>query len=179
MKYRETFKLTYVGKPSYQIDYENQNVKCHLTVKIITPDALFSNKIMDTTVISTNGYSKCDENDIFNVEIGKKIALARAEEKIYLKAKNLINQAAKDAAVFARSAEKFEDKCYRVCAHNDDYVDQFCFASHPSNKNKPCDNKCSKKEAQPRDAQGRFMPYPENKKQNADTAIIKIRINRY
>lgn len=187
MKYRENFKLAYQGKPSYQIDEERKSVKCHLTVKIITPDSLYANKIMDTTVISANGYSKCDDKDKFDVNVGKKIALARAESLAYHKAEVLINQCVLDAYNFIDAAEIFADKSNFVQAHNKNYVTRN-FGPWPTIKKLHSENKNTAYKNQPRDNMGRFMPKEsandccktaentcDNKKQ---TVGITLKINR-
>jgi hypothetical protein len=174
MKYRENFKLAYNKKPSYQVDYDKKTVKCHLTCKIITPDAINSNKIMDSVVISANGYAKCDEHDTFSVEVGKKIALARAESLAYHKARVLINQCAEDAYAFVIAAEMFEDKSTFVEEHNENYIKRNFGPfekkqpRNPKNgqfmpKNSDCDKKCYDNGitndsyiTQPRDENGRF-----------------------
>ena len=144
MKYRENFKLAYENKPNYQVDEKKKSVKCHLTCKIIAPDSLHANKIMDNVIITANGYAKCDNKDVFNPETGKKIALARAESLAYHKAAVLIRQCAFDAEKFLDAAMDFEDKSDFVQEHNDCYIKrQFCTTS----------NCCDKK----RDDKGRFV----------------------
>ena len=164
MKYRENFKLAYQNKPSYQIDEENKSVKCHLTVKVITPDSLFANKIMDTTVITANGYAKCDDMDKFNHEVGKRIALARAESLAYHKAEVIIRNCAYDALKFIVASDKFEDKSNFVQVHNKQYIAKN-FGPCPQIKKdvKCCEKKNDSYKNQPRDSMGRFMPKEEVK----------------
>lgn len=157
MKYRENFKLVYQGKPSYEINNERETVKCHLTVKIVTPDSLYANKIMDTTVITANGYSKCDDKDTFSVEVGKKIALARAESLAYHKAEVLINKCVYEAYNFIDSAEMFCEKSNFVQAHNRNYVRKN-FGPWPTSTKLGCEKKNTSYKNQPRDSMGRFMP---------------------
>lgn len=178
MKYRENFKLTYVGQPSYQIDAEKKSVKCHLTVKIITPDSLFANKLMDTTVITANGYAKCDNTDKFNPEIGKRISLARAESLAYHKAQVLIRQCVNDAFNFIDAAEKFEDKSEFVQVHNKGYI-QKSFGPKPTIKKmaKCCEKKNDNYKNQPRDNMGRFMPKDNVKVDNNKTVEDSCRNN--
>lgn len=135
MKFRENFKLVYHNKPSYLIDEEKKTVKCHLTCKIVAPDALFANKIMDNTVITANGYAKCDERDEFDVTVGKKIALARAESLAYHKAVVLIRQCFDDIERFVVAALNFTDKSEFVQEHNEFYV------SRNYGPQKPCRKK--------------------------------------
>lgn len=157
MKYRENFKLTYCGQPSYEVFNKNKGVRCNLTVKIITPDSLNANKIMDTTIITAKGYAKCDDKDVFNIETGKKIALARAESLAYHKAEVLIDKCVNDAYNFIDSAEKFANKSDYVQSHNKSYVKRK-YGPCPTFKSiNECDKKSSYKN-QPRDSKGRFMP---------------------
>lgn len=178
MNYRDEFKVSFVKQPAYYVDEKKKSVKCYLTCDIKTPNALYGNQIMNNTRISATGYAKCGSQDEFNVHTGKKIALARAEEKIYLKAKHMAKQAKKDAEVFIKAADKFEQKCYRVCAHNEDYIDQFCLATHP-NYVTPKQIANSRKIAQPRDAHGRYMSYEtKDNSKSTNSNVIKIKINR-
>jgi hypothetical protein len=207
MNYRDEFKVSFVNKPNYYIDTDKRTVKCYLTCDIKTPNALYGNQVLYNTRISASGYAKCDGKDLFDPEVGKKIALARAEEKIYFKALHMAKKAKKDAEVFINAFDKFEDKCYRVCAHNEDYIDQYCFASHPKfkgNTKKSTVNEhvhkylSDKAKAQPRDEQGRFTACTDSQEikvcdKNKDVTcknlhgindhsqgqgVIKIKINR-
>lgn len=171
-KFNENFKLVYYGEPRYEINYENKTVKCHLTVKIITPDSLYANKIMDTTLMSANGYAKCDNMDKFDVETGKRIALTRAESLAYHKAMVLIRKCTDDMLRIFEAAERFENKSKYVQKHNEHYIK----ANYG-----PRDEKCVKKNVctQPRDEKGRFLPKTEPvndccKKSNG----ISIKINK-
>lgn len=158
MKYRENFKLTYYGQPTYEVFNENKGVKCHLTVKIVTPDSLNANKIMDTTIITANGYAKCDDKDTFNIETGKRIALARAESLAYHKAEVLINKCVIDAYNFIDSAERFENKSNYVQSHNKSYI-RSKYGPWPTIKKL---NGNSSYKNQPRDSMGRFLPKDKN-----------------
>lgn len=173
--YRNAFKITYVREPYYHIDAARKSVKCYLTCDLKTPDALYGSKPLENVRFFTTGYAKCDDKDAFNVETGKKIALARAESKVYLKAKHMVKDAVKDCLTFLDAAEKFENKCYRICAHNEDYVDQYSLASHPNYKGAEV-KKEVKTNTQPRDEHGRFKSF--EKKEEPKATVIKIRINR-
>ena len=200
MNYRDTFKLSFYKEPSYYVDYKNKSVKCYLTCIVKTPDFQYGNKILENTRISANGYSKCDGHDVFDEYTGKKIALARAEQKVYIKALHMINAAMNDVQKFADAYSKFGKKCWDVCAHNEGYIDQFCSATneHYGERvlNSIQDNTEKKhcKNVQPRDEHGRFMPFCDvnTKGEDSKTAVnvfekkndkkpvgVRITINRH
>ena len=143
----------------------------------------------------TKGYAKCDEKDEFDPEVGKRIALARAESRLYWKARTEVNAAIKDAEKMIRGGKKFVSKAYRVMAHNEMYLGQYC----PPKKKSTSKLLSDKAKAQTRDEKGRFTActktettcqnnnkatkqgydkkcFENNKKSN--TGEIKIRINR-
>lgn len=189
MKFRENFKLAYQNKPSYQVDKERKSVKCHLTCKIITPDSLFANKIMDNVVITANGYAKCDEQDNFDVNTGMKIALARAESLAYHKAKVLIMQCIKDIERFATAAFDFDEKSNFVRMHNDIYIKSNFGPWPPRRKreitptqieveldNKQCEKHCDDKCNKP--CCDKNKDCCENKCKPDNSGVIRLNVRR-
>jgi len=192
--YRDDFKVKFTKKPQYTIDEENKTVKCYLTCDVIVPTGISGNQFMYNFRTFAKGYAKCDNKDRFNPEIGKKIALARAESKIYWKVRTEVKNAVRDAKQFVLAGGKFISKAHRVIDHNNDYISNY---TNPSKEfeidvDEDLIRKVfsAKAKSQPRDEQGRFTACTENRcsshKNNCDnknqqknsTGSIKITINR-
>jgi len=184
MKYRDDFKIRFTKKPYFFVDNETKTVKCYLQGDVVTPNGLSGNRFMDNFRMFATGYAKCDKNDIFDVEIGKKIALARAESKLYWKVRTEVIAAKNDALKFITGANRFINKAKNVCKHNEDYIEKNFIS-------------VNKAKTQPRDNKGRFTSNtnkskPSNTNESKpcthkcanDTTtlsgdkVIKIKINR-
>lgn len=152
MKYRDDFKIRFTRKPEFTVDEKNKTVKCYLTGDVIVPNGLTGNHFMENFRTFAKGYAKCDEKDTFNPEIGKKIALARAESKLYWKVRTEVKAAIRDAKKFIEGGEKFVSKAYRVIGHNEVYVSKYC----PSKKKTTSQILSEKAKSQTRDEKGRF-----------------------
>lgn len=183
MKYRDDFKVKFTKKPDFTIDKENKTVKCYLSCDVMVPTGISGNQFMMNFRTFSKGYAKCDNKDTFNPEIGKKIALARAESKLYWKVRTAVKEARRDAKVFIGSADRFISKALRVIGHNEDYINKYCISKPEKNL------KLSEKaKNQSRDELGRFTACTQNnntceKQQNKSCTCnqnneIKITINR-
>lgn len=73
------------------------------------------------------GVAKCDPRDVFDVELGKSIARARAEADAYLKAKRKLSRQYDMAVAYLNALTDFEEKAYRCAAHNDEFVDRLLY----------------------------------------------------
>ena len=194
-KYRDDFKIRFTRKPEFTIDAKEKTVKCYLTGDVIVPTGLSGILFMENFRTFAKGYAKCDEKDKFDPEVGKRIALARAESRLYWKARTEVNAAIKDAERIIKGGKKFVSKAYRVIAHNEMYLGQYC----PPKKKNTSKFLSDKAKAQTRDEKGRFTActktettcqnnnkatkqgydkkcFDNNKKSN--TGEIKIIINR-
>lgn len=200
--YRDDFKVRFTNKPQYTIDEENKTVKCYLTCDVIVPTGISGNQFMYNFRTFAKGYAKCDDKDAFNPEIGKKIALARAESKIYWKVRTEVKNAVRDAKQFVKAGNKFILKACRVVDHNNDYISNYVNPSREFEIDVDEDliRKVfsAKAKAQPRDEQGRFTActdsnkykfydknrdasnkgHYDNRKTHAKPGSIKITINR-
>lgn len=72
------------------------------------------------------GVAKCDKDDVFDVNIGKKVAQAKAESQMYKDAADyMINTLAKFETHVGSDIVDFLDKADRTIAHNDEYIRKF------------------------------------------------------
>ena len=134
MKYNGKFKVRFEGEPMFHINEKKGVVTCRLKCFLETPSTqafwLDYPHICNTN-ISGIGIAKCNKEDVFDENRGKRIALARAENDCYLKAARYLNEQGAMLNSLLCGIEEFTDKAYGCCAHNDDYVDSLVFASHP------------------------------------------------
>ena len=80
------------------------------------------------------GIAKCAPGDTFDVERGKRIALARAENTAYVSALKPPDKFMEQIAFIVNAYEDFNDKAYHACAHNEDYIDSLSYEAHPKYK---------------------------------------------
>lgn len=198
--YRDDFKVRFTKEPQYIVDEANKTVKCYLTCDVIVPTALSGGQLMENFRTYSKGYAKCDDKDKFNPEIGKKIALARAESKIYWRVRTEVKKALRDAKQFIKAGNKFICKTHRVIDHNQDYIKKFVEPQIVPEYDADMIRRAfsAKAKAQPRDEQGRFTActsdnkskvcdknrditnksHQSNRPQNENRGSIKIQINR-
>lgn len=152
MKYRDDFKIRFTRKPEFTVDEKNKTVKCYLTGDVIVPVNLSGKGFMENFRTFAKGYAKCDDKDKFDPEVGKRIALARAESRLYWKVRTEVKQAINDAKKFIIGGEKFVAKAYRVIGHNNMYIQQYCHVKKKSTS----EILSEKAKSQSRDEKGRF-----------------------
>lgn len=156
--YRDDFKVRFTKEPQYTIDEVNKTVKCYLTCDVIVPTSLSGGQLMYNFRTFAKGYAKCDDNDKFNPEIGKRIALARAESKLYWKVRTEVKLAIRDAKQFIKAGEKFICKTHRVMKHNEKYIENYVKPQIVPEFDKEMIKRAfsEKAKSQPRDGMGRF-----------------------
>lgn len=131
-----TFKIRFIYEPQFFVNEGNKTVTCKLDavldnsiMKILSDDAL----IAFDDHLSAATTAKCSPNDVFVIDRGKRIAMARAENKIYRQAHSRMNHwmtiFAKLVTKLGHSSNKFMDYSYR----NDDYIQQISDSNHPIN----------------------------------------------
>ena len=129
MENRNNIKLHFKS-PTYFVDEENKVVICHLKFKTSVPTTFklnmpWSDEGNPSFSQTVKAVAFVKENDDFNINVGKKVALAKAENKAYSYVLNYYKQA-KDKLCRALDAyDDFEDKVWRVKAHNVEYMRKF------------------------------------------------------
>lgn len=68
------------------------------------------------------GNAKCNKEDKFDFEIGRKIALARAESKAYKVNKKICNDMINDYTNKLKELIPFKDKAIACIEHNKEYI---------------------------------------------------------
>lgn len=80
------------------------------------------------------GMARCQDGDEFDVEKGKRIALAKAENNAYRLANSYLCDMIKEFAFYQASILKFQDKAFRHDVHNTDYIESLHNPDHPMYK---------------------------------------------
>ena len=86
--------------------------------------------------ITTTGIAKCSNGDVFDIERGKRIALAKAENKAYRKASRHLFELQKHLSFLNSCIDKFLSKSFHQCSHNDDFIQIISDTNHPEYKEK-------------------------------------------
>ena len=84
----------------------------------IHEDPTLTEQVVKTVVFAKNG-------DKFDVNIGKKVALAKAENQAYSYVKNWMMLAHKEVVKTVRAMKDFKDKAEKVKNHNIEYMKKF------------------------------------------------------
>lgn len=117
--------------PEYIVDETNGVVICKLTFHCSVPNFVqfaskcsfhespfYAEQTVKTVVFAKN-------NDKFDVNIGKKVSLAKAENQAYSYVRNWAKTAQRGLAMALDAIEDFEFKVERVKKHNIEYMRKF------------------------------------------------------
>lgn len=117
-------------QPEYIVDEANGVVICKLKFIVTAPfmvrctmspiheDPTLTEQVIKTVVFAKNG-------DKFDANVGKKVALAKAENRAYSYVKNWMMLAHKEIVKTVRAMVDFKDKAEKVKAHNVEYMKKF------------------------------------------------------
>ena len=118
-------KLSF-SRPKYQT--VGNTVHCTLQYTVSVPGsysdvvAIVSN---DKLTFTATGKATCSGNDVFNKQIGRKIANARAEAKAYKHAQTLVKKQVKEVIKrYYDMTLEFDEKADFVQRHNVEYVNE-------------------------------------------------------
>ena len=134
----EQFKLSF-REPEYVINAENKEVKCTMRYTLKgNPKVLGLLKCMGNlwfgneynnpfiTGFESSYSAHVCEGDVFDVNIGKKIARTNAESNAYVQSSNLIwNMISKYSGILEYLHEGFYVKAQSVVDHNDEYLSPY------------------------------------------------------
>lgn len=127
---RNNIKITF-RQPQYIINEHVGVVICKLEFSVDAPKAV---NYASVGTINSSPYhfiqtakavSFAKDNDKFDVNVGKKVALAKAENKAYSYVKEWAKTAKKELSMCLDAIEDFEFKTERVKNHNVEYMKKF------------------------------------------------------
>lgn len=133
-----SFKV-HLEDPIYGVNKKKNVVYCVANVSVDTPyantDDVYINFYPKGSIKNkVVGVAKCSPNDNFDIEIGKRIAYARAENNAYKMVSNWVNEPIKFVNQMSLEAARFQIKAQRCIDHNKDYIDALTNPENPSYK---------------------------------------------
>jgi len=121
---RNEIKLKFI-EPEYIVDETNKIVVCKLTFFVLTPPNVDERCYPFRRMITVKSIARTCENDTFDINIGKKVSLAKAEQKAYAKTRKMCISKLKELSDVMAKLIMFCDKSFDVCDHNENYLKQF------------------------------------------------------
>ena len=127
---RNNIKISF-KQPEYVVDENNGVVICKLSFKIDAPTLckLTTGSTTWGTPWFVNHISKgvafAKDTDKFDVNVGKRVALAKAENQAYAYVDQIVNDAKKKLVNSVSACIDFENKVKRVREHNVEYIKKF------------------------------------------------------
>ena len=113
-------------EPEYEVNSEKGTVECFLRYEVIYPEFLRGILFHGRFYFYTKAVAKVNGGDVFDENIGKKISLAKAENKAYTKVrKHLIKQMTHKVLNTLTTANDFIVKAHEVIVHNEKYLEQW------------------------------------------------------
>ena len=126
MNNREKFKLSVIST-EYHINKKKHRVRCKLKVGIkgdpTTIDML--QNFSDYPFVYVTGEANLSPCDTFNVEVGKKIARAKAESLAYARLSRELDRILQKMMGIAEDFAMFKKKANGVCEHNAKFIKEF------------------------------------------------------
>jgi hypothetical protein len=110
--------------PIYSINEEKGTVGCILNYEILYPE-LLKDVFPEKAVYFTTGNAFLSENDKWDVNIGKKVSLAKAEQKAYANVMKYCVKTIKNCYKAMCICDMFYEKGEFVINHNDNYISKF------------------------------------------------------
>lgn len=107
------------------VNAEKRIVVCKLIGCLTGPERdRWNYPSFNCAILTATGKAVCSSNDTFDVNVGKKIALAKAENAIYTKACHIIDEEIIKCNTYVEMLEPFFDKANKVIMHNLDYIEK-------------------------------------------------------
>lgn len=138
MRYnRSNIKITFIGEPYFTINQHEKTITCTLKAKLVTPVPVQDDEPSNFEAFiygasfNVIAKAKCSKNDVFDLERGKRIAMAKAENKVYAAAKQYIRKMRKSFAAMVAALDEFDTKAVKCTAHNLEYIDTLSMKGHP------------------------------------------------
>lgn len=122
-------KLSF-DNPKYVVNEKKGIVICYLGFDVNYSNelySLFAYKCCDRQCRHhrVKAFTVIKNTDTFDAVKGKKVALAKAENKAYLKVQNYVKMAEKDFSKILQTISNYNRKVDKVVKHNLEYLKQF------------------------------------------------------
>lgn len=113
----ENFKLQFIDK-RFMVNKEKGIVTCFLPTILHSVDGVFPIPVTGV------GIARLKDGDVFDEEIGKKIALTKAENNAYRKASTKVTRRLNEYIALANKCGDFIEKSDGVIEHNIKYINR-------------------------------------------------------
>ena len=129
--FRKDFKLSFdKTKIEFLVNEKKRTVTCTLKAELLSPVGYLYWIGVPNTDIKAVGIARCHEEDNFDIERGKRIAMAKAENKAYQKCVLYLERYAKEMLEEMSYIGDFCQKVDEYCAHNEDYIESVSSPEH-------------------------------------------------
>lgn len=112
-------------EPIYSIDEEKGIVGCILNYEILYPEVLEFVGFNGKPLFYSTAWAELKDGDVWDENIGKKIALAKAEQKAYTKVRKRCAKTMRRCFKIMQICNKFGHKSDFVIDHNNKYLEQW------------------------------------------------------
>jgi hypothetical protein len=127
---RNNIKIKF-EKPAYAVDEKNKVVVCTLRYKVDAPSTVIF--ASESTIYGSpwhmgqtvKAIARAKDNDAFDVNVGKKVSLAKAENLAYSHVNEWAKTAFKSLCGASDAIVEFSRKTKKVREHNVEYMKKF------------------------------------------------------
>jgi hypothetical protein len=134
---RSDIKLSFIkSETKFYVDEKKGVVACVLTSELKTPFGFASPVYLPSRIFTCKGVAKCHEVDVFDEERGKRVALAKAENKCYFEAMKWTHEQLEYIDFISDCIYDFHDRGIIQCEHNLEYIKRISDENHPDYKKK-------------------------------------------
>lgn len=112
-------KVSFFGEPEFYVNEKKRTVACRLSGCLCGIGFTNIGICFDKTAVA-----RCSPTDMFDVELGKRIAHAKAENMAYKFAINACKERLAETANLSKNIEKFIGKGLSCRSHNVDYIER-------------------------------------------------------
>ena len=133
---RNDFKLSFIKDfTEFFVNEKKGTVTCVVTAQFLVPYYSFEvPTFVNTTMVKGIGTAKCSGNDTFDVDRGKRIALAKAENNCYKKATSYLADCKPHFEIMLNLINNFNKKAVAQCEHNKEYINRISDIDNPEYK---------------------------------------------
>ena len=132
---RSDIKLSfYKDDVKFFVNEKKGIVSCVITADLLVPFSWRSHLSLNGKFITGRAVAQCHEVDTFDVERGKRIALAKAENDAYRQAGEYLNEYVTEMNLMTKQIVDFFDKKDAHKKHNLDYIESIHDPEHPMYK---------------------------------------------
>ena len=136
MKRKETnLKMSFKGiEPIFYVNKAKKTVACKISGYAYETTLNTWYGELTTPVYKVVGIAYCNDNDEFDEERGKRIALAKAENKLYAKCADYYNKEINKYTSYIEKMILFNKKAEKFCTHNEKYINDISEVDSPNYK---------------------------------------------